>query len=229
MIVISDLHLGYEDALEKQGIALPLNSYPRIKKAIRAMRKRTQATRVLINGDLKHEFGSASEQEWTETRDLLRYLRQEFEETIVVRGNHDNYLIPILRAEDVRLYDPYYEESGHLFLHGHKEFLDLHIGEAEVVFFGHEHPAIGLGEGFGARTKFKAILAGETDRGTIVILPVLCPLMGGNILNSPDQPALSPMLSRDDLDQLEAIVVNKEAGVYRFPKLSHLSRLRSTD
>ncbi len=224
MLVVADLHIGYEGALQEQGIYLPITSYPKMKQAIERMQQATQAQNILIDGDLKHEFGGASRQEWRETLDLLSFLKKKFEEIRVVRGNHDNYLIPILKKEKIELYDPHYREDSYLFMHGHKQSSEVYDEDVETVILGHEHPAITFREEFGVKRKFKAILYRETDLVSIIVLPVLSPLMTGNEMNGIERnKLLSPYLKQAEIQEFIPIIVDQEAGVYKFPRLKNIS------
>ena len=56
-LVFADLHLGYEDALRERGIELPYEQYPRIKREILRRVEEFYPEVVILNGDVKHEFG----------------------------------------------------------------------------------------------------------------------------------------------------------------------------
>jgi len=40
----------------------------------------------VVNGDLKHEFGQISRQEWNETQEFLEYLKANFDDIILIKG-----------------------------------------------------------------------------------------------------------------------------------------------
>ena len=67
-LVIADLHLGYEEMLNKQGVLMPRINFRDIKERLerRVFSKLKKLDKIIINGDLKHEFGTISEQEWSE-------------------------------------------------------------------------------------------------------------------------------------------------------------------
>jgi putative SbcD/Mre11-related phosphoesterase len=218
LLVVSDLHIGYEEALQGGGIYIPLSSYPRIQEALVRMKELSGAENLLINGDLKHEFGGATTQEWSEVLSLLSTLKEHFQEVKVVRGNHDNYLIPILKRRGIELHDPLYVEEGYAFTHGHKPLLEMGGLGVEYLILGHEHPAIAIREEFGVKRKFKAILKGEVGGLRVLVLPVLSPLMMGNEIDWRNREGiLSPILRGLDIGGFAPIVVDQEAGVYEFP------------
>ena len=90
-LVISDLHIGYEEYLNEQGIHVPISQYPKIKKMLEVMLDECKAKTVIIVGDVKHEFGKASRQEWFETLDLLEFLQRIVKEVHIVVFHH--YLV----------------------------------------------------------------------------------------------------------------------------------------
>ncbi len=223
-LAISDLHIGYEEALAAQGIHIPVSQYPKMKKLIDRMIETVQPEKIIIVGDVKHEFGSALRQEWVETLDLLDFLKERVGEVIVVRGNHDNFLIPILRKKEVPLYDPSYLLENVLFFHGHKNVeMDLYSRDVDVIIMGHEHPAIALRDEIGVKMKFKCFLEGVFEGRKFYVLPVFSPLMTGTEVNLIDkEQLLSPFLKMVDLDEAEVYVTDLEAGIYYFGTLNLL-------
>jgi len=61
-LIISDLHIGLEEALNKQGILIPRFQFKEIKQRLEPLLLKKIKV-IVINGDLKHEFGTISEQE----------------------------------------------------------------------------------------------------------------------------------------------------------------------
>ena len=70
--------------------------------------KNKKIERIIVNGDLKHEFGTISDQEWRNTLKLIDYLGQHCDEIILIKGNHDTILDPIAKKRDVRVLDHYF-------------------------------------------------------------------------------------------------------------------------
>ena len=133
-LVIADLHIGYEAALEKQGIMMPKSQYSKIKKMVEEMVEEKKPQRLIINGDLKHEFGEATRQEWKETLDFLDFVQSKGMELVIVRGNHDNFLIPILKKRNIELEDPHYLLNEFLFFHGHRN-VDLKVLSDNRIYY----------------------------------------------------------------------------------------------
>ncbi|MDD1774180.1 MAG: metallophosphoesterase, partial [Methanobacterium sp.] len=90
-LIISDLHLGYEQSLNAEGIMVPRFQYPLIIERLKEIQNRTSSQNIVVNGDLKHEFGRISRQEWSETMEFLDYLKENFDDIVLIKGNHDNF------------------------------------------------------------------------------------------------------------------------------------------
>ena len=224
-LVVADLHIGYEQALEEAGVHLPPVQYRFIKSFVLRALEETGVRKLIILGDVKHEFGSALKQEWSETLDLLSTLKERGVEAHVVRGNHDNFLIPILKRLEVPLHDPYLKEGRYLFIHGHKEMpLDAWSGGVECVVMGHEHPAVMLRDELGVSVKLKSFLVGSYGEAALVVVPALSPLMPGTEVNVPRTKFLSPLLREVDVASMRAFVVELGSGVYDFGTVELLSK-----
>ena len=223
LVVISDLQLGEELYLaEEKGIFVPQVQLKEIKKGLNDIFKKVKAKRILINGDLKHEFGEASRQEWREVIDFVEFLRKKVKEIIVVRGNHDNYLLNIASKINLQVFDPFYLEKGYLFTHGHKKI--SYPKEFHTLIIGHEEPAIILKEGFD-KIKLPALLYGKMKNGKrIICLPAFSYLSSGTEVNAVDkEDLLSPILKEDvEIDDLEVIGIDKEVGSLKFGKIKDI-------
>ncbi|MEX2721632.1 MAG: metallophosphoesterase [Candidatus Wukongarchaeota archaeon] len=230
-ITVADLHLGYEEALANKGIFYPKSQFNIIMKLLVEGFEKTNTDILIINGDLKHEFGRFSLQERKEIEILLKELLTRFKKIIIVRGNHDNYLINIIRKfENVEFISSYLTIGKYGFAHGHELSLDLFSTKVECIVIAHEHPALGLKDDVYVKIKVPAVLFGETKVGKkIVVQPALSPIVLGVEVNmQPQSEFLSPIL-RDkkivDIGNLEAIALDIEAGAFRFPKLKKWQKI----
>lgn len=217
-LVITDLHIGYESSLKNKGVYIPQNSYPYMRSVIDHLLRSTGAKTLIMLGDVKHEFGKPSPQEWVEVKDLLSFLHDNGIEVHVVRGNHDNYIIAILNRMNVPLHDPFMVLDEIFLMHGHKE------GEipedSRVVLMGHEHPAVSSRDLSGSRYKFKCFLVGRIDKKRLVVLPSISPLSLGVGINETQRgELLSPVLRTLDVDTFTPVVVEERVGVFRFPQV----------
>jgi len=225
-IVCADLHLGYEYALAvEQGIFLPGTQFERIMGYFTNIVEKYAPNLLIINGDLKHIFGSRSWQEYREVKEILSFLNTNLKHTVLVRGNHDNFVRGMFsRFDNVDFVEPYYKVKKYLFTHGHIFNLDIleNIKESNIVILGHEHPAILLSDDVGGKIKLPAFLFGKTKfNNDILVLPAVSPLMSGVDVNRITQKELlSPVLKRiTDLYELMPYAVEINKKIWEFPKL----------
>ena len=202
-LIISDLHLGYEEALNYQGLMVPKFQYPKIIQKLKEIHKKTNSTKIIINGDLKHEFGKISRQEWKETLQFIDFLRDHFEDIILIRGNHDP-LTPIIANKTGLEVHREFEVGDFLVMHGDKIPDNWDEISQETILIGHEHPAIGLRSGERLE-KMKCFLNGTFQGKKIVVMPSFNFITeGSDILH---EKPLSPFLKDNILDQFEVIGV----------------------
>lgn len=224
-VVIADLHIGYETSLRNKGVFLPQNSYDVMRRRIEGLLRSTGAKRLVILGDLKHEFGKPSPQEWVEVKDLFETLRSMGVETHVVRGNHDNYVIAILSRYGVHLHESFMMMDHILLMHGHSE-IELPEG-TKVIVIGHEHPAVSSLDSSGARYKFRCFLVGKYRGKRLVVLPAFSPLSAGSGINEIDPgELLSPYLRGSDIESFVPLAVEDGIGIFRFPPIGVMRRIR---
>ncbi|ABL78327.1 metallophosphoesterase [Thermofilum pendens] len=222
-LLVADLHVGYEGALAEQGVFVPPLQAREMKEALAAMIGESGAERVIILGDVKHEFGDVTRQEWRETIDLLEYLKRGLGVRVdVVRGNHDNYLVVVLKRLEIPFHDPYLLEGDWLFIHGHKPFpVEGFREDVRFVAMGHEHPALALRDSLGVKVKLKALLEGSYTGKQVYVLPALSPLMPGTEVNV-ERSFLSPLLRETGVDEYKAYGVDLEAGIFDFGEVKYL-------
>ena len=104
VLIISDLHLGYEESLVSDGVLIPKGGmFSEMKKEILELLKLNPKL-VVINGDLKHEFSNISKQEWKETLELIDLISEK-SKILLVKGNHDNILGPIAEKRNIEVKD----------------------------------------------------------------------------------------------------------------------------
>lgn len=223
LLVISDLHLGLEKTMTSKGNYVPTSQLDDIKDDIREAKEETGASRILVNGDLKNQYRT-SYSETEEIEEFLNFLKVEFEEVIVIEGNHDTFIESTMKKSDIKLQD-YFLEDGKLYIHGHEELGQYELQDFETVIIGHEHPAVALEDEIGVREKIPALLYGtiEKDR-RMIVMPAFSKIANGTAVNEiPKRELLSPVLRKNaDKDQLKAVGISREAGLFEFPELHHL-------
>lgn len=206
-LILSDIHLGYEAALNKNGYLIPRHQFRETTQKIERIIDETMPSRIIINGDIKHEFGSINDQEWRDTLKLIDFMGKKAE-VILVKGNHDRLLDTIATRRDIKVRDTYLQDDV-FFVHGH-ELADL-PDDAETIVIGHEHPAISISDGLRVE-RYKCYLIGTYKGRTLIVQPAFNVMTEGSDVGS--ERLLSPYLENGVAD-FEVCVVAK-GEVYHF-------------
>lgn len=212
ILIVSDFHIGYEQHLHRKGILIPKFQ---LKDTILRLEKILNQTgsldKIIINGDLKHEFHTITNQEWSDITKLVDFLRRKCKELIIIQGNHDKIIIPIAEKKKVTLIKEY-REPGLLVTHG-----DIIPDKLEtVIVIGHEHPAVSL-RNEGRSERFKCFLKGHFKRKTLIVLPSFNLLTEGTDITK--SKPFSPFLQRK-ISNFNVYIVGDD--VYDFGKLRKL-------
>jgi uncharacterized protein len=216
-IIISDLHLGYEQSLNTEGFMIPKFQFEKILGSLEKISKESNSKKIIINGDLKHEFGKISQQEWKEVNDFLLYLKNNFEEIILIKGNHDNFIPYIANKLNIEVKETFSMENF-LIVHGHKIPENLEDLKEDTLIIGHEHPCIGLRSGERVE-KIKCFLKGEFEGKNLIVMPSFNFVSeGSDILH---EKLLSPFLKNYPLDNFEAYGV-ENFEVFPFGKIKDI-------
>ena len=220
LLILSDVHIGYESELTRKGIFVPKFHFKELVQRLGKIVLQTQPETVIIMGDLKHEFGSISDQEWRDIIRLFDFLSKTAKKIIVVKGNHDLALGPITRKRNVELVDYYSLIVGKkkiYICHGDQVPRDINFIRADIIIMGHEHPAIMIRDSVRVE-KFKCFLRGRWKRKTLLVLPSMNPITEGTDVGS--EKLLSPFLQQD-ISNFEIFVVGVDI-VLQFGKLKNL-------
>ena len=219
-LVIADVHIGYEEALNKQGILVPRLQFGEMVKRMNnifGILKNKRINTIIVNGDLKHEFGTISEQEWRNTLKFLDLLAKHCDEIVLIRGNHDTILGPIARKRNVQILDYYIIKPNKVIMaHGDKILPKDILKDASTIIIGHEHPAVSLKESHRVE-QFKCFLKGKYKGKDLIVQPSFNGIVEGTDLLR--DKILSPFL-RQKLDDFDVYVI--EDKVYKFGKLRNL-------
>lgn len=212
-LILADLHLGYEEAMGKQGVLVPRTQYKQMIKRLDWVLEHAVVENVILNGDVKHEFGAISKQEWREILRLIDYFQSKDINVLAIKGNHDTILGPIARTRNIREVKEF----------RHKDILVVHgdyVPEklAPVIIIGHEHPAISLKE-VSKTEKFKCFIKGPFRKSTLIVQPAINPLtQGTDVLQGQ---FLSPLIT--NIEKFEAFLVDDEThNVLPFGKIKKI-------
>ncbi|UCG95219.1 MAG: metallophosphoesterase [archaeon] len=202
-LVVGDLHLGIETEFYKSGFMIPSN-IKKIGDRILKMAMENNCKKLILLGDVKHDYHGVS---WQEEREIPKFLKKISKrlEVHVTLGNHDGNLRQ-LAPKKVHIHPTSGFRSGtYFFNHGQswpgKEFL-----KTDLIFLGHSHPAIEFRDSLGFRSIEPCWLRCKLDRKKIqdkykergvtkeaVVVPAFNPLVGGLPVNR-GEGELGPMM-----------------------------------
>ena len=211
VLAISDLHLGYERALEAKGVHVPEQT-KKMTRRVLALREVTGAKRLVILGDIKHDIVGSSFYTAISVGSFFREIGPSFEEVLVVPGNHDGGLSPLL-PPSVRLSGPgglaLETSDGKVgFFHGHAHPSKA-VSNAKVLVSGHHHLILG-GQGGRQGIWVRVTFDPPGHERTLIVMPAFNTLLTGVPASefNPDRwkPILSELLPGDY--RAEAFLMN---------------------
>ncbi len=213
ILIINDLHLGYEEALIRKGVLVPRFQLKTILGILDRILQQVKPKIIIINGDLKHEFGTILKQEWQEVLQLIDYLLQRSQKVIIIRGNHDPIIKPIAEKRRTEVVTKY-QADDILITHG-DEIIET---DAQRIIIGHEHPAITVREG-SKWEKYKCFLRGRWQDKELIAVPSFNPLLEGTDILK--ERTLSPFLG--DLNPFDVFIVH-QSEVFHFGTVEQIAK-----
>ena len=205
VLILSDPHIGYEEAMQRRGVLIPNFQFSDLKKNLLPVLG--DVTTVVINGDFKHEFGTILYSERKQTKWLLDLFQGK--RIIFIQGNHDKILkslVPKMEITD-------HVQFGKIVICHGDVIKDI---DCDVIIIGHEHVAIELKEGSRVE-KFKCFLKGGYNGKVLIAMPSCNPLTTGTDMLREQR--LSPYLQQN-LDAFEVYVVSEK--IYNFGRVKDL-------
>jgi len=217
IIIFSDFHLGYEEAMARSGVLLPRYQFKdteeRLKKIFEKIGIKLKA--IIITGDLKHEFGTINRQEWRDVNSILNLFGEYTDKIILLKGNHDPLLPSIVKRKGITLRNSY-RLKDFLIMHG--DILPKNEVKEKVIIMGHEHPAISVSDGI-TTERVKSFIKGKWKDKIIIVLPSFNLVTEGTDVKS--DRLLSPFLK--DVSNFEAFAVPEFDKVLYFGKIKNLN------
>jgi len=194
VLAIADLHLGYAWAHRHNGQLLPVAQPDDCLKRLQALCASYSPKHLVLLGDIVHQALALEpiERELNE----LRCCFGPDTQLVLIRGNHDRKLAPLAARAGLELTSEF-SAGEYLFVHGDKEPSPAHTGK--LVFMGHEHPAISLGDGISNR-KFPCFLLSEK----VIVLPAFSSWAAG--ANVRTGRYMSALASKAGFDEALAIL-----------------------
>jgi len=155
ILVVSDLHLGYEfELFHDGGMRIPSQTGA-IKERLLGLIDQLDPAEVIITGDFKHNIPYVGDWEYEE---LERFVRDLGVDITIIKGNHDVGLNSIIHAENVRFGSVRGEIRGNVgFFHGHT-WPRSELFSCRHLVIGHSHPAIVLKDSLGVQSRLACFI-----------------------------------------------------------------------
>jgi len=149
ILVVADLHIGWEVKLVEQGIHVPSQT-PKILEKIIQLIENCKPTGIIFLGDVKHAIAKVEMEEWRDIPDFFEAIANRVSNIQVIPGNHDGNLEPLL-PELVKVLPPTGIVSGDVGLfHGHT-WPAPELLKCRDLVTGHVHPTVAFRDPLGFR------------------------------------------------------------------------------
>ena len=225
ILVIGDLHIGYEAMLRQSGVLVPARQVKDIiedfKKIFAEIKEQKYDLRkIVFIGDIKHAFGYESEEK-NEFQEVLSFLGEHLpqENIILIKGNNDtvDYTFEGLMKQ-------FYIYEGILFLHGHKKIKEIRNKEVKTIVFGHIHPCI-LFEESAKKEAYKCFLTGKYLGKEVIVLPSFLGFVEGTAVNDYREDYIESfsIIPKKDIMDFEIHAVGDDK-IYEFGKVKSYQR-----
>jgi putative SbcD/Mre11-related phosphoesterase len=152
ILMISDLHLGFEKGLSLKGINIPSQTQ-KIFNKLKSIIEKISPDKIIILGDVKHGTLKIVPQEWVDVPQFFNNMRDLVKSVEIIMGNHDGGLKALLPkgtkihpSRGTSLFDG--KESFAL-MHGHA-WPYPKLFSCDVLIMGHNHLNIEF-RGYGFR------------------------------------------------------------------------------
>ena len=174
-LIVSDLHLGKIETMAASGVPMPDGVSMRDMQRLSTLIEATQATRVLILGDLLHAPAGITDRLVSQ---VAAWRGKHVCDFAIVPGNHDRKLHAVVDAWKLDVLPACVCEGAFGFVHDATVFTNDNPfalrPACEVLWSGHVHPVVSLRDG-GGRMK----LASYVVRSESVVLPAFSEFTGG--------------------------------------------------
>jgi len=150
VLVVADLHIGWEIALAEKGIHIPSQTSKMLDRMVQVI-KASKPTSLIFLGDVKHTVATAELGEWQDVPDFFEAIGEMVQDIRIVPGNHDGTLEPLL-PENVKILPStgiaLWKDIG--LFHGHSWPAPELLGCRSLII-GHVHPTVAFRDPMGFR------------------------------------------------------------------------------
>jgi len=149
ILVVADLHIGWEVKLAEKGIHVPSQTPKILEKTIQLIENH-KPTSIIFLGDVKHAIAKVEMEEWRDIPDFFEAVVKRVPNIQIIPGNHDGNLEPLL-PEVAKILPPTGIVFGDVGLfHGHTWPAPALL-KCRNLITGHVHPTVAFRDPIGFR------------------------------------------------------------------------------
>jgi putative SbcD/Mre11-related phosphoesterase len=149
ILVVADLHIGWEVKLAEKGIHVPSQT-PKILEKIIQLIEDYKPTGIIFLGDVKHAIAKVEMEEWRDIPDFFEAIAKRVPNIQIIPGNHDGNLEPLL-PEIAKVWPSTGIVFGNVGLfHGHT-WPAPELLKCRDLVTGHVHPTVAFRDPIGFR------------------------------------------------------------------------------
>ncbi|HVY01285.1 MAG TPA: metallophosphoesterase [Candidatus Nanoarchaeia archaeon] len=218
ILVVGDLHLGFESALNQAGIFINRYIFEEVEKSFDELFEfKDKFNEIVLLGDIKHTFGSILKEERQQFEKIIEKLEKRTEKLIITKGNHDVLINYLPKKDNLEIKD-YYLSEEIAFLHGDRDFDLIKDKKIKTIVIGHLHPAIVLRDGVKSE-KYKCFLEGKYKDKNFII----CPSFISSNEGTDPRDYLTKLPWPLELEEFKVIAVGNELENFEFGKLKEIN------
>jgi len=167
VLIIADLHIGWEVALAREGIHIPSQT-PKIKNKLLKLVDLYKPTSLLLVGDIKHAIAKVELEEWRDIPDLFEALNRKVSDIKIVSGNHDGNLEPLL-PPSVKIFPQTGISLWDVgFFHGNA-WPAPELLQCKTLVIGHMHPTVMFRDPLGFRITAQVWVKAEVNKERLAL------------------------------------------------------------
>lgn len=187
ILIVGDLHLGYEDYLAESGWSFPKTQLQDTLSIFEKIFNETgKLKEIVLLGDVKHYFAGVLNEEFSDFKKVIELFNKNLlsgGKIVIVKGNHDNILEPIIQRwgyDGIKVV-PSYSVDDVLMFHGDKDFwekIEVYDKKNKLLIVGHFHPAVSIRES-AKKEVYKCFLFGKFKDKKVIVVPSFFTLVEG--------------------------------------------------
>lgn len=136
--IVGDLHLGFEEKLNKEGYNIPVFS-KNVEEEVLSL----PTKKLILLGDVKEKILNIEPYDRFKIKEFFHKLSNKFEEVIITKGNHDGNIEKFVSDANIYIRNEF-QYKNFLFLHGHRLPDKNDLKFADTMCVAHIHPSIKL-------------------------------------------------------------------------------------